>query len=146
MQKWRQHDKMAAYCYFRQFRVVEDDLKLFCKIYIMLCHLSNWAVDSSYSWNVHCFQIRWRICQRVGIVIKGSLHNQVNAAMNPVSIVASYSRWQKAPEIYEWGGSCTYRSFSQQQKRFCFKQNFIFDFQLWWNVLKLIHTHYRSLK
>ncbi len=25
--------------YFRQFRVVENDLKLFCDVYIMLCHV-----------------------------------------------------------------------------------------------------------
>ncbi len=24
------------------------------------CFHPKWAVDSSYSWNVHCFQIRWR--------------------------------------------------------------------------------------
>ncbi len=33
MQKWRQHDKMAACFNFRQFRVVEDDLKLFCDVF-----------------------------------------------------------------------------------------------------------------
>ncbi len=108
MQKCRQHDKMAAYCNFRQFRVVEDDLKLFCDIYIMLCHVSDAnlgvgadcfcpkrAVDSSYSWNVHCFQIRWRICHSVAIDIKGRSCNRVNAAMNPVSIIASSRWWQK---------------------------------------------------
>ncbi len=41
MQKWRQHDKMAACCNFCQFWVVEDDLKLFCEEYIMLCHVSD---------------------------------------------------------------------------------------------------------
>ncbi len=104
-----QHDKMAACCYFRQFRVVENDLKLFCNVYIMLCHVSDpnlrgggadcfhpkWAVDSIYSWNVHCFQIQSRICHSVGIGIKGSSSNWVNAPMNPVNIVARYSRWQK---------------------------------------------------
>ncbi len=39
MQKWRQHDKMAVYWNFPQFRVVKDDLKLFCNVYIMLCHV-----------------------------------------------------------------------------------------------------------
>ncbi len=88
---------MGACCNFPQFRVVEDDLKLFCDIYIMLCHVSDpqlgadcfnpkWAVDSSYSRNIHCFQIRWRICHSVGIGIKGSSCNRVNAAMNPVII------------------------------------------------------------
>ncbi len=38
MKKLRQHDKMAACC---NFRVVEDDLKLFCDIYIILCHVSD---------------------------------------------------------------------------------------------------------
>ncbi len=38
MQKLRQHDKMAACC---NFRVVKDDLKLFCDVYIMLWHLSD---------------------------------------------------------------------------------------------------------
>ncbi len=38
MQKWRQHDEMAA-CY--NFQVVEDDLKLFCDVYIMLCRVSD---------------------------------------------------------------------------------------------------------
>ncbi len=52
------------------------------------------AFDSSYSWNVHCFQIRWRICHSIGIGIKGSWRNGVNAAMNPVSIVAGCSRRQ----------------------------------------------------
>ncbi len=37
MKKLRQHDKMAACC---NFRVVEDDLKLFCDVYIILCHVS----------------------------------------------------------------------------------------------------------
>ncbi len=32
MQKWRQPDKMAMSCNFRQFQVVEEDLKLFCGI------------------------------------------------------------------------------------------------------------------
>ncbi len=32
---------MAACCNFSQFRVVEDDLRLFCDIYIMLCHVSD---------------------------------------------------------------------------------------------------------
>ncbi len=33
---------MAACCNFRQFRVVEDDLTLFCNVYIiMLCHVSD---------------------------------------------------------------------------------------------------------
>ncbi len=41
MQKRRQHDKMVARCNFRQFWVVEDDLKLFCDVYIMLCHVSD---------------------------------------------------------------------------------------------------------
>ncbi len=41
MQKWHQYDKMAACCNFRQFRVVEDDLKLFYELYIMLCHVSD---------------------------------------------------------------------------------------------------------
>ncbi len=44
------------------------------------CFHTKWAVDSSYLWNVHCFQIRWRICHSVGIGIKGSLGNWVNAA------------------------------------------------------------------
>ncbi len=107
MQKWCQHHKMAASC---NFRVVEDDLKLFCDIYIMLCHVSDpnlrgggggvcffpkWAVDSSYSWTVHCFQIKWRIRHSVGIGLKGSSRNWVNAAMNPVSIVAGWSQRQK---------------------------------------------------
>ncbi len=38
MQKLRQHDKMVACC---NFQVVEDDLKLFCDVYIMLCHVSD---------------------------------------------------------------------------------------------------------
>ncbi len=38
MQKLRQHDKMAACC---NFWVAKDDLKLFCNIYIMLCHVSD---------------------------------------------------------------------------------------------------------
>ncbi len=41
MQEWRQHDKMTACCNFRQFWVVEDDLKLFCDVNIMLCHVSD---------------------------------------------------------------------------------------------------------
>ncbi len=31
---------MAACCNFRQYRVVKDDLKLFCDVY-MLCHVSD---------------------------------------------------------------------------------------------------------
>ncbi len=38
MQKLLQHDKMATCC---KFRVVEDYLKLFCDVYIMLCHVSD---------------------------------------------------------------------------------------------------------
>ncbi len=38
MKKLRQHDKMAACC---NCRVVEDDLKLFCDVYIILCHVSD---------------------------------------------------------------------------------------------------------
>ncbi len=90
-------------------RVVKDDLKLFCDVYIMFCHVSDpnlgvggadcfhpkWTVDSSYLWNVHCFQIRWCICHSVGIGIKGSSRNRVNAAMNLVSIVAGCSQRQK---------------------------------------------------
>ncbi len=30
----------------------------------------NWAVDSSYSWNMHCFQIRWRSHRSAGIGIE----------------------------------------------------------------------------
>ncbi len=33
LQKWCQHDKMAACCNFRQFRVIEDDLNLFCNVF-----------------------------------------------------------------------------------------------------------------
>ncbi len=33
MQKWRQHDKMAECCNFRQFWVIEDYLKLFCDVF-----------------------------------------------------------------------------------------------------------------
>ncbi len=54
-----------------------------------------WAVDSSYSWNVHYFQIQWHICHSVGIGIKNSSRNRVNAAMNPVSIVAGCSKQKK---------------------------------------------------
>ncbi len=60
------------------------------------CFRSKWAVDSSYSWNIHCFQIRWRICHSVGIGIKGSSCNRVNAAMNPVSIVAGCRRQKQS--------------------------------------------------
>ncbi len=105
MKKLRQHDEMAASC---TFQVVEDDWKLFCDVYIILCHVSDpnlggagadclhpkWAVVPSCSWNIHCFQIRWRICHSVVIGIKGSLHNRVNAAMNLLSIVTSCSRRQ----------------------------------------------------
>ncbi len=59
------------------------------------CFHPKWAVDSSYSWNVDCFQIRWRICHSVGIDIKGSSCNRVNAAMNLISIVTGCSRRQK---------------------------------------------------
>ncbi len=38
MKKLRQHDKMVACC---NFRVVEDDLKLFCDVYIILCDVSD---------------------------------------------------------------------------------------------------------
>ncbi len=55
------------------------------------CFDPKWTVDSSYSCNVHCFQIRWCICHSIWIGIKGSSHNRVNAAMNPVSIVAGSS-------------------------------------------------------
>ncbi len=41
MQEWHQHDKMVACCNIRQFWVVEVDLKLFCDVYIMLCHVSD---------------------------------------------------------------------------------------------------------
>ncbi len=41
MQKWLEHDIMVASSNFRQFRVEEDDLKLFCDVYIMLCHVSD---------------------------------------------------------------------------------------------------------
>ncbi len=41
MQKWHQHNKMAAFCNFRQFWVVKDDLNLFYDVYIMLCHVSD---------------------------------------------------------------------------------------------------------
>ncbi len=58
------------------------------------CFHPKWAVNSSYSWNVDCFQTRWCICHSVGIGIKGSSRNRVNAAMNLVSIVAGCSRWQ----------------------------------------------------
>ncbi len=56
------------------------------RIYIMLCHVSDpnleggadcfhpkWEVDSSYSWNVHGFQIRWRSCRSAGIGIEKQL-------------------------------------------------------------------------
>ncbi len=33
MQNGQQYDKMAACCNFHQFRVVEDDLKLFCGVF-----------------------------------------------------------------------------------------------------------------
>ncbi len=64
------------------------------------CFHPKWAVDSSYSWNVHCFQIRWCICHSVGIGMKGSSRNVVNAAMSPVSIVTSCSRRQKYHQTY----------------------------------------------
>ncbi len=32
---------LHVYCNFCQFRVVEDDLTLFCHVYIMLCHVSD---------------------------------------------------------------------------------------------------------
>ncbi len=65
------------------------------------CFHPKWAVASSYWWNLHCFQIWWRICHSVGIGIKGSSCNRVNAAMNPVSIVAGSSR-QQTTNLHIW--------------------------------------------
>ncbi len=37
------------------------------------CRYPKWAVDSSYSWNIHCFQIRWRSHHSAGIGIEKQL-------------------------------------------------------------------------
>ncbi len=37
------------------------------------CFHPKWAVDSSYSWNIHCFQIRWHSHRSAGIGIEKQL-------------------------------------------------------------------------
>ncbi len=55
---------------------------LWCIYYVMSCvrpqlgadcFHPKWAVDSSYSWNVHCFQIWWRSHRSAGIGIEKQL-------------------------------------------------------------------------
>ncbi len=88
---------MAACCNFRQFRVVEDDLKLFCDVYIMLYHESDpnlegrgliaFILNEQLTQVIHEMPTVSRsddIFVSVGIGIKGSSHNQINAAMNPI--------------------------------------------------------------
>ncbi len=96
---------MAACCNFRQFRVVKDDLKLFCDVYIMLCHVSDpnlglivFILNEQLTEVNHETSTVSRsdnIFVSVGIGMKGSSRNRVNAAMSPVSIVDGCSRRQK---------------------------------------------------
>ncbi len=138
----------------RWFEVILRHIK-----YITLCHVSDpnfgggggadcfhpkWAVDSSYSWNVHCFQIRWRICHFVGIGIKGSSRNWVNAAVNPLSIVTGWSQWQKQCWANSPGNSVSMIPSSTEQQGNCDLFPLLPKVNQWESLLSgmyLLHTH-----
>ncbi len=65
------------------------------------CFHPKWAVDSRYSWNVHCFQIRWRNHRTAGIGIE----KQLTAAADKNIINQQHSHHTSWTER---GGGCVY--------------------------------------